>query len=153
MVAPYSGAMLPSVARSATVSDAMPGPKNSTNLPTKGVLPLLWERHAHHPNLLPAVFATQEATPAGWVRKPLHSREGANIEIVTAQGQTIRSDGPYDDGPAILQAFHPLPVFEGNHALVGSWVIADQPAGIGMREDGHLITQNTSRFVPHAIIG
>ena len=34
MVAPYSGAMLPSVARSATVSDAMPGPKNSTNLPT-----------------------------------------------------------------------------------------------------------------------
>ena len=34
IVAPYSGAMLPSVARSATVSDAMPGPKNSTNLPT-----------------------------------------------------------------------------------------------------------------------
>jgi len=34
MVAPYSGAMLPSVARSVTESDAVPSPKNSTNLPT-----------------------------------------------------------------------------------------------------------------------
>ena len=33
-VAPYSGDMLPMVARSATVRLAMPGPKNSTNLPT-----------------------------------------------------------------------------------------------------------------------
>ena len=34
MVAPYSGAMLPMVARSGTAIDAAPGPKNSTNLPT-----------------------------------------------------------------------------------------------------------------------
>ena len=34
IVAPYSGDMLPSVARSAMVSDSRPGPKNSTNLPT-----------------------------------------------------------------------------------------------------------------------
>ena len=33
-VAPYSGAMLPIVARSAIVRPARPGPKNSTNLPT-----------------------------------------------------------------------------------------------------------------------
>ena len=33
-VAPYSGDMLPSVARSAIVRPARPGPKNSTNLPT-----------------------------------------------------------------------------------------------------------------------
>ena len=33
-VDPYSGDMLPRVARSARVSDASPGPKNSTNLPT-----------------------------------------------------------------------------------------------------------------------
>ncbi len=33
-VAPYSGAMLPMVARSATGMSARPGPKNSTNLPT-----------------------------------------------------------------------------------------------------------------------
>ena len=34
MVAPYSGAMLPMVARSGTAMEAAPGPKNSTNLPT-----------------------------------------------------------------------------------------------------------------------
>ena len=34
MVDPYSGDMLPSVARSASVSEASPGPKNSTNFPT-----------------------------------------------------------------------------------------------------------------------
>ncbi len=33
-VAPYSGDMLPSVARSVIAMVAMPGPKNSTNLPT-----------------------------------------------------------------------------------------------------------------------
>src|SRR6266850_936464 len=33
-VAPYSGAMLAIVARSASESAAMPGPKNSTNFPT-----------------------------------------------------------------------------------------------------------------------
>ena len=38
MVAPYSGAMLPMVARSGTASDAVPSPKNSTNLPTTFVL-------------------------------------------------------------------------------------------------------------------
>ena len=33
-VAPYSGAMFAIVARSASLSSASPGPKNSTNLPT-----------------------------------------------------------------------------------------------------------------------
>ena len=87
------------------------------------------------------------------MRKPLFSREGANIELVTAAGERLRSDGPYDDAPMIRQAYHPLPEHEGNYPLVGSWVIADQPAGIGMREDASRITQDTSRFVPHAIVG
>lgn len=123
-------------------------------LSNKGILPLLWERHRGHPNLLPSRYAEADAaTPAGWVRKPLFSREGANIDIVTADGQAIRSPGPYASPLAILQAYHPLPEFDGNFPLVGSWVIADQPAGIGLREDATLITQDTSRFVPHAIVG
>ncbi|WP_108790427.1 glutathionylspermidine synthase family protein, partial [Xanthomonas fragariae] len=83
-------------------------------LSNKGILPLLWERHQGHPNLLPARFAQAgEAPTAGWVRKPLLSREGANIVLVTAQGDAAQTDGPYVDGPAILQAHHPLPVFDG----------------------------------------
>ena len=50
---------------------------------------------------------------------------------------------------AIVLAAAPLPVFDGQHALIGSWVITGQPAGIGMREDRAPITTNASRFVPH----
>ncbi|MFC4821112.1 glutathionylspermidine synthase family protein [Dokdonella ginsengisoli] len=122
-------------------------------LSNKGVLPLLWERHPDHPNLLPAFFDEQPAAalPAGWVRKPLFSREGANIEVHGADGEILRSDGPYDDAPFIRQAFHPLPKFDGGYPLVGSWVVADRPCGLGVREDASLITQDTSRFVPHVI--
>ena len=129
-------------------------------LSNKGVLPLLWERHEGHPNLLPAFFDENPtgALPAGWVRKPLFSREGANIELVTAAGERLRSDGPFGDAPMIRQAYHPLPEYPGAsgtgiYPMVGSWVIADQPAGIGIREDATRITQDTSRFVPHAIVG
>jgi glutathionylspermidine synthase len=118
------------------------------------VLPLLWERHAGHPNLLPAYFESDAHRLApGWVRKPLFSREGANIDVLTPAGEAISSPGPYDDCAAILQAFHPLPAFDGRYPLVGSWVVADEPVGLGMREDDGLITRNTSRFVPHAIVG
>lgn len=122
-------------------------------LSNKGILPLLWERHPNHPNLLPAFFDEDAlaALPRGWVRKPLFSREGANIELHGADGQTLRSDGPYADAPLIRQAFHPLPKFDGGYPLIGSWVVADRACGLGVREDASLITQDTSRFVPHVI--
>ena len=122
-------------------------------LSNKGILPLLWERHRDHPNLLPAFFDDKpdDALPPGWVRKPLFSREGANIELRAASGETLRSDGPYTDAPYVRQAFHPLPKFAGGYPLIGSWVVGDRASGIGVREDASLITQDTSRFVPHVI--
>ena len=36
--------------------------------------------------------------------------------------------------------------------FVGSWLINDMPAGIGVREDRALITQDLSRFYPHIFI-
>ncbi|GAB2521866.1 glutathionylspermidine synthase family protein [Lysobacter humi (ex Lee et al. 2017)] len=122
-------------------------------LSNKAILPLLWERHEGHPNLLPAFFEdeTHRLRP-GWVRKPLFSREGANIDLMTPSGERVSSPGPYDDCAAILQAYHPLPEFDGHFPLLGSWVVADAPVGMGVREDATRITQNTSRFVPHAII-
>jgi len=52
----------------------------------------------------------------------------------------------------VRQAYHPLPRFGDSYALIGSWVIGDQPAGIGIREDSSLITRDTARFVPHIIV-
>ncbi|MCW0387940.1 putative acid--amine ligase YgiC [Xanthomonas sacchari] len=120
-------------------------------LSNKGILPLLWERHRGHPNLLPAAFDDGSALPPGWVRKPLHSREGANIVLHLDDGRVLESDGPYA-GPYIRQQAHPLPAFEGRYPMVGSWIVGDRACGIGIREDDSPITSDSARFLPHAIV-
>jgi glutathionylspermidine synthase len=125
-------------------------------LSSKGILPLLWEMFPRHPNLLPAYFADDPGRAAlgrSYVVKPLHSREGANVEIVIDGNVVDADDGPYGDEPKILQAVVPLPIFSGNYTVLGSWIAAGVPAGLSVREDAGPITKNTSRFLPHAIIG
>lgn len=125
-------------------------------LSNKGILPLLWAMAPRHPNLLPAFFEDDPARATlghRHARKPLHSREGSNVTL-TRDGETLdAADGPYDKGPAVLQALAPLPSFDGNIPVLGSWIIAGKACGLGLREDTTLITRNTSRFVPHAIVG
>jgi len=123
-------------------------------LSNKGILPLLWSLHRGHPNLLPAHFDPDPSAPLnpGWVRKPLFSREGANVTLCTPTGETLTEEGPYHDAPFIQQAYHPLPRFAGHYTLIGSWLVGDRAVGIGVREDHSLITKDTSRFVPHVIL-
>ena len=123
-------------------------------LSNKGLLPLLWEWHPGHPNLLPAYLDPdpRQPVPKGWVRKPYFSREGANVDIRTDDDQRVFEDGPYDDAPYILQRFAPLPRFGDSYTLIGSWVIGDRASGIGIREDDTLITKDSSRFVPHVVL-
>lgn len=125
-------------------------------LSNKGLLPLLWERHAGHPNLLPAYFDDDPRTAElgrSYVRKPLFSREGANIELV-ADGRRARVlDQGYGAEGHIRQALHPLTAFDRNYPVVGAWIVGDEPAGVGIREDRSRVTRNLSRFIPHAILG
>jgi glutathionylspermidine synthase len=86
------------------------------------------------------------------VRKPYFSREGANVDIRTAQGERVFEDGPYTDAPYVLQAYAPLPKFAESYALVGSWVVGGLASGIGIREDATLITKDSARFVPHVVV-
>lgn len=121
-------------------------------LSNKGVLPYLWQRHPNHPNLLPSFFDDSGTSlDSGWVRKPLHSREGANVKICHADGLLEENPGPYV-GPCIRQAYVPLPRFGDYHAVIGAWMIADRAAGMGMREDSGYITRDSARFVPHVIL-
>jgi glutathionylspermidine synthase len=123
-------------------------------LSNKGLLPLLWEMFEGHPNLLPAYFDGDPAASAlggDYVRKPLFSREGANVEVFENGECTVKIDGDYGAEGHILQAYHPLPEFAGHYPMVGSWLVASQPAGIGIREDTSLVTGNNARFVPHII--
>ncbi len=121
-------------------------------LSNKGILPLLWQRHPRHPNLLPAQFDDGYApTQPGWVVKPLHSREGANIQLHLPDGRRERADGPYN-GPAIRQAYQPLARFGDDHVVLGSWVVGDRACGLGLRADRSAITRDSARFVPHVIL-
>jgi glutathionylspermidine synthase len=122
-------------------------------LSNKGILPLLWERHAGHPNLLEAYFEDDpkaSALSSAHVRKPLFSREGANVSIVEPSGTEVGHDGGYD-GRAIVQAIHAPPLFDGRYAIIGSWMVGDEPAGMSVREDEGRITRNISQFIPHFI--
>ena len=49
------------------------------------------------------------------------------------------------------QALHPLTRFGGHYPVMGVWMVGDEPAGLGIREDRSRVTRNTSRFVPHFI--
>lgn len=116
-------------------------------LSNKAILAILWEMFPEHPNLLPA-FLDGPHGMTDYVRKPFLGREGSNISIFQS-GDEIHIDGPYDRGGSVCQSYAPLPVFEGNHAVIGSWVIGGKPAGIGIRESDGPITEDTARFVPH----
>ena len=87
-----------------------------------------------------------------YVRKPLLSRQGTNIEIIRDGRTQLRSDGPYGREDHIVQAFHPLPEFAGNYPLVGCWLVASQAVGMCIREDRTLVTGKDARFIPHVIL-
>jgi len=124
-------------------------------LSNKGILPILWELYPYHKNLLPAYFndLTLKGMGDDYVEKPILSREGANIRIVQGGQTTLQTDGDYGEEGFIYQKLNPLPEFDGNYAVIGSWIVGQEPAGIGIRESNTLITDNTSRFVPHLISG
>jgi glutathionylspermidine synthase len=124
-------------------------------LSNKGILPLLWEMFPGHPNLLPAFFeddpnAAQLGT--SYVRKPLYSREGANVALVRSGATLVQQDGPYGAEGFIRQALAQLPNFSDQYPVLGSWLVDHTPCGVSIREDENPITGNTSRFLPHAIL-
>jgi glutathionylspermidine synthase len=118
-------------------------------LSNKAILPLLWQMNPGHPLLLPAYFDDHGMTR--YVRKPLLSREGANVEIIVETGLLQASGGDYGEEGYVFQQYSPLPDYGGNRPILGTWIIGGQAAGMGIRECDRLITDNSSRFVPHLI--
>jgi glutathionylspermidine synthase len=124
-------------------------------LSNKGILPLLWAMFPNHPNLLPAYFDDDpNAAKLGtsYVRKPIFSREGANVSLVSGGEALEEQEGPYGAEGFIRQALAPLPSFSDQYPVLGSWIVDGTPCGLSIREDEKAITGNTSRFIPHAIV-
>ena len=129
-----------------------------------------------HPNLLPAFFEADVADAlagrgpaaptcaeafdraaadlaAAHVRKPILSREGASVSIHQSDKVIEQSKNlDYAEHPRIVQTYAPLPEFDGFRPVIGSWIVGESCAGIGIREDRSRITQDLSRFKPHYIL-
>ncbi|MEV7201119.1 glutathionylspermidine synthase family protein [Streptomyces griseoluteus] len=119
-------------------------------LSNKALLAILWELYPGHPSLLPAYLdgPRELAATTGYAAKPLLGREG--------EGVTLHPPGsPAPPAPVetcCYQALAPLPVFDGNHVVLGAWVVGDEAAGLGIRESSGLITDSYARFLPHVIL-
>lgn len=120
-------------------------------LSNKGILPLLWERHQGHPNLLPSWFEGETPLAPCFVRKPLLGREGANIGIFANGRLAGQTNGIYGQEGYVCQEFRSLPNFDGNFPVCGLWIADGKCCGLGIREDKEMITGDLSRFVPHVI--
>ncbi|MGA7809378.1 glutathionylspermidine synthase family protein [Bradyrhizobium sp.] len=124
-------------------------------LSNKGILPLLWEMFPGHPNLLAAFFEDDPRASelgASFVRKPLYSREGANVTLISEGAPFAAQDGPYGAEGFVRQAFASLRSFARQYPVIGSWLVDHTPCGLSIREDASPITGNSSRFLPHAIL-
>jgi glutathionylspermidine synthase len=123
-------------------------------LSNKGLLAHLWAMEPGHPNLLPAYFEDDPAKAAlgtSFVKKPILSREGANVLMVRDGAVVAREDGPYGGEGFVRQALADLAAFGEQRVLLGSWIVGNEPAGLCLRESPGLITGNRARFVPHVI--
>lgn len=118
-------------------------------LSNKAILPVLWELYPESPYILPAYF--EEGKLDNYVKKPILSREGANIDLVMKNISLQKTEGAYGAEGYIYQELFTLPNFSGYYPVIGSWVIGQEPAGMGIREAATLVTDNMSRFVPHLI--
>jgi glutathionylspermidine synthase len=121
-------------------------------LSSKALLPLLHRRCPRHENLLPAFFADEcEATDTAMMRKPIYGREGSTMAKVTGGHVEPLTEGnaTYAASGYVLQEWLCVRPFDGWRPVIGSWVIGDKAAGIGIREDQAPVTGNDSQFVPH----
>jgi glutathionylspermidine synthase len=116
-------------------------------LSNKGILPILWQLYPNHELLLEAHFDGPHNLRS-YVRKPIYSREGANITLVRDNTTVAFTGGPYN-GPQIYQALAPEAIFDQRFPVLGLWMVDQECCGLGIRESSGPITDNLSSFVPH----
>jgi glutathionylspermidine synthase len=54
-----------------------------------------------------------------------------------------------ESAQAGVQLGRPPPMLDGRYPVLGSWIVGEESAGLGIRESETPITTNRSQFVPH----
>lgn len=116
----------------------------------KAMLPVLYEMFPRSPYILPAY--AEPGKLGAYCKKPVFSREGANVELVKNGTILESSSGGYGKEGYIYQQLVDIPCFDGRYPVLGSWVIGGEAAGMGIRENTSRITDDMSHFVPHIIV-
>lgn len=119
-------------------------------LSNKAIMAVLWQLYPNHPLLLETYFDKPKGM-VSYVKKPLLSREGANVTLYRDNIIVEATAGDYGDEGYICQALANLPKEETGYSIIGSWIIGQESCGITFRESDKMITTDKSRFVPHII--
>jgi len=120
-------------------------------LSDKAILAVLHRLFPKHPHLLPCFMGRRGGMPGGWVEKPCLGREGQNVRLLRDGAALEETSGVYAEGEArfVTQALAKLPSRDGWNAVIGSWVVGEETAGIIFREAREKIMRDGSRVVPH----
>lgn len=117
-------------------------------LSNKALLPILYDLFPSSPYLLRAYFDGPH-NMSRYVEKAKLGREGANVTIYDGSTVLEAREGEYATSGSVFQEYADIPNFDGNHPIIGSWIIGENARGMGIRETDGLITDNLARFVPH----
>lgn len=119
-------------------------------LSNKAIMAILWKLYPNHPLLLETYFDEPKGM-RDYVKKPLLSREGANVTMYKENQIIEATAGDYGEEGYICQELANLHKENTGYSIIGSWVIGQEPSGITFRESNQLITTDKSRFIPHII--
>lgn len=119
-----------------------------------------WAQENGHPNLLPTFMSNdpnpdyKNEFPAGFIKKPIFSREGANCSIFGPSGELeAQSFGVYGAEGFIVQAkAMPCHIPKAGYVSCGAWHVNNKAAGIIMRVTESPICEDMfSRDIPHFV--
>jgi glutathionylspermidine synthase len=137
-------------------SPATPSP-NGTSPAANGWSDVPGFGRGHNSAPIPTSISRLAANPMrSFVRKPLLSREGANITIVRDGVTVLETEGTYT-GRQIRQVLAPEAVFHASdglarHPVLGIWMVDQDCCGMGIRESRTPVTDNLSSFIPHYFV-
>ncbi len=117
---------------------------------SKAFMKVLWDLFPGHPLLLETSF--EPLSGKAQVEKRAFGREGANIRIMDASGETIEAtDGTYEGHKPIYQEYVQLPVDSEGRSYQAGVFYAYEGCAVGFRRGGKIL-DDFAKFVGHVVV-